>query len=72
MRAWVEGEADGITQVRRADGGMHRFSQNDKRLHFGLGSNRRIDRISVRWPSGKQQQLGPIDADRTLMISEPE
>jgi hypothetical protein len=25
------------------------------RLHFGLGSARRIDRVEIRWPSGVRQ-----------------
>jgi hypothetical protein len=42
--------ADGKTQLREQDGGYHRWSQNDQRLHFGLGANSLITRLRVEWP----------------------
>jgi len=43
--------AAGTTQLREQGGGYHRWSQNDKRLHFGLGPNALVD-VTVEWPSG--------------------
>ena len=40
-------------------------------VHFGLGSNKTVDRIEVRWPSGVVQVLTGIAADQTLTITEP-
>jgi hypothetical protein len=38
-------------------------------VHLGLGSATRIEDLTVRWPSGKTQPLGPIDAvDRTILV----
>ena len=39
--------------------------------HLGLGSATRLEDLSVRWPSGRVQDLGPIaDVDRTLVVEE--
>ncbi len=39
--------------------------------HLGLGSATRLASLTVRWPSGRVQNLGPIDAvDRTLVVDE--
>ena len=40
--------------------------------HFGLGSIDRIDRLVVRWPSGREQVLEGVAVDRVLVVDEPE
>ncbi|MFW2404424.1 MAG: FG-GAP-like repeat-containing protein [Gammaproteobacteria bacterium] len=62
--------ANGTTQFRFQDGGMHRFSQNSKRLHFGLDDADRVDSIRVEWPSGNSQVLRDLDVNQTLRIRE--
>ena len=47
------------------------LSQNDGRLHFGLGSATVIDKVVVRWPSGREQTLEKQPVDRVLSIEEP-
>ncbi|HEU5457283.1 MAG TPA: CRTAC1 family protein, partial [Terracidiphilus sp.] len=47
------------------------LSQNDGRLHFGLGAASRVDKIEVRWPSGQQQTLTDQAVDRVLTVQEP-
>ncbi|WP_109487901.1 CRTAC1 family protein [Occallatibacter savannae] len=47
------------------------LSQNEARLHFGLGEAATIDRIVVKWPSGREQTLEKQQADRVLTIEEP-
>jgi hypothetical protein len=38
-------------------------------VHLGLGAATRIEDLTVRWPSGKTQALGPIEAvDRTVLV----
>ena len=64
--------AGGITQTRLQDGGVHERGQNHARLHFGLGPNDHVDTIRLRWPSGKEQVLTNVPADRVLSIKEPE
>jgi hypothetical protein len=47
------------------------LSQDDGRLHFGLGSAAKADKITVRWPCGREQSLHNIIADRVLTVEEP-
>ena len=62
--AIVELEAGGKKQLRVQHGGIHSFSQNFKRIHFGLGANTVADKLTIRWPSGAraraQSELLPI------------
>ena len=47
--------ANGRTQIREVKSGASYLSQNDLRLHFGLGDAKTIDQLEVRWPSGRVQ-----------------
>jgi len=46
-------------------------SQNDRRLHFGLGPTGRVDRAVIRWPSGTLQTLEHPAADQLHVVTEP-
>jgi hypothetical protein len=56
-------------QERVAESGY--LSQNDPRLHFGLGAATVIDKIVVKWPGGREQTLEKQPVDRMLTIEEP-
>jgi enediyne biosynthesis protein E4 len=47
------------------------LSQNDGRLHLGLGTADKVDRLVVHWPSGRVQTLENLQVDRVLTIEEP-
>ncbi len=47
------------------------LSQDDGRLHFGLGTAVVIDKLTVRWPSGRVQTLENVGVDRVLTVEEP-
>ncbi|HZL68970.1 MAG TPA: ASPIC/UnbV domain-containing protein, partial [Candidatus Limnocylindrales bacterium] len=47
------------------------MSSSDKRVHFGLGGERQIRSIEIRWPRGGLQQVTGVTADRFLKIEEP-
>jgi len=47
------------------------LSQNDPRLHFGLAKNEMVDRIEIKWSSGKIQVLENIKANQILTVTEP-
>ncbi|HUY94384.1 MAG TPA: CRTAC1 family protein [Terracidiphilus sp.] len=47
------------------------LSQNDDRLHFGLGAAAKLDKLVVHWPSGKVQTLENLTADRVVTVEEP-
>ncbi|HUQ94003.1 MAG TPA: CRTAC1 family protein [Bryobacteraceae bacterium] len=47
------------------------LSSSDSRMHFGLGSATKADSIAVQWPSGREQLLTNVAADRLLAVEEP-
>jgi enediyne biosynthesis protein E4 len=65
-------EAGGLTQRRIVDGGSGFASQNDRRLHFGLGTREWVDRVIIHWPSGTRQILARPAVDRIVTVTEPE
>ncbi len=62
--------ADGVTQFDEVRGGSSYLSQNDLRLHFGLGPARKIDSVEVRWPTGKTEAFRDVVADKIYTITE--
>ncbi len=60
----------GMTQTDEVHSGGSYLSQNDLRLHFGLGLATKIDSIEVRWPSGAVDKIGSLEADRFYSILE--
>ncbi len=58
-------------QLKMVDGGMGFASQNDRRLHFGLGPTGRVDRAVIRWPSGTLQTVEHPAADQLHVVTEP-
>ena len=68
--AQVEVTAGNLTQRSEARANSSFESASDPRLHFGLGSATKVDAISIRWPSGRVERLGPQPADRELVIRE--
>ncbi|MBA3439204.1 MAG: CRTAC1 family protein, partial [Pyrinomonadaceae bacterium] len=55
--ARVEVFWNGQRQVQEVAGGSGFCAQNQRRLHFGLGKNPEIERVEIRWPSGKMQTI---------------
>lgn len=45
--------------------------QGDPRLHFGLGGESNVERIEIRWPSGRTQVVERPAIDQVLRIEEP-
>ena len=64
--------AAGMTQTDEVHSGGSYLSQNDLRLHFGLGSATRIDSIEIRWPSGLVEKIpsAALAIDRHYSILE--
>jgi enediyne biosynthesis protein E4 len=63
----IAGERQQIDEVR--SGGSY-FSQNDLRVHFGLGSAARVERLEIFWPSGQVDHLSDLAANQTMIIRE--
>ena len=57
-------------QIEEVRSGGSYFSQNDFRVHFGLGAATRIDLLEIRWPSGTVDRIKNCDADRILFVKE--
>jgi hypothetical protein len=47
------------------------LSASDPRLHFGLGNEKMVQRIEIRWPSGIQQVMVNLQGDRQVTVDEP-
>ena len=39
-------------------------------VHFGLQGDSRVDHLTIRWPSGRVQELTDVDADRHIIVDE--
>ena len=47
------------------------MSSSDKRVHFGLGAEKQVRSLEIRWPRGQIQKLGAVAADQLLKVEEP-
>ncbi len=70
LNARVQVTAGGLVQLGEVLSGGSYLSQNDLRLHFGLGDHRKVDKASVSWPDGKIQILNNLVADRFYSVQE--
>jgi hypothetical protein len=64
-------EAGDLRQRRIVDGGSGFASQNDRRLHFGIGAHEWVDRVIIQWPSGLKQVLLRPRIDGFVTVTEP-
>jgi len=60
----------GMTQFNEVRGGGSYLSQNDLRIHFGLGEAKVMDTVNIRWPNGNTEALRNIAADAIYTITE--
>lgn len=61
---------NGQQQAQEVSGGCGFAAENDRRLHFGLGTNPQIEKAVIRWPSGKIQTIDRPAADQLHKIKE--
>ena len=61
---------EGGMQVQEVRGGGSYYSQNDLRVHFGLGKSTDLNRIEVRWPNGREEQWTEVAIDRIVTLTE--
>ena len=62
----------GVAQVRLNQLGIHKFGQDFKRIHFGLGQNILVDSVVIYWPSGSIQTLENLNSNQILTVVEEE
>jgi hypothetical protein len=59
-----------VTQRRIVQSGSSYISQEDKRLHFGLGKAAQVDVLEVTWPDGTKSTLNNVKANQILDIAQ--
>ena len=57
-------------QVREVRSGGSYYSQNDLRVHFGVGEATVVDLLEIQWPSGRTDRFTDLSVDRILTIEE--
>ncbi len=68
--ARVEVVWDRGRQVQEVSGGSGFSAQNQRRLHFGLGTAAAVDRVVIRWTSGRTDTLVKPAIDRVHRLQE--
>ncbi len=68
--ARVTVKAGTLVQFSEVRGGASYLSQNDLRLHFGLGSNDKMTEVNIRWPNGETEVLRDVPGDFIYTIVE--
>lgn len=59
-------------QVRYLNSSQGFMSANELLLHFGLGNNDLVDKLTVRWPGGSVQQVAKLRSGHVYTITEPD
>jgi hypothetical protein len=67
----AELEAAGGRQIRHRVVGGSFLSVSDSRLHFGLATAERVDRLTLLWPDGTRSVLNDLPVDRALVVRRP-
>jgi tetratricopeptide (TPR) repeat protein len=62
--------AGGRRRVMQRFGGGSYLSASDGRLHFGLGQSGMVDKVEVRWPSGRVDSFSDLKTDRGYLLRE--
>jgi enediyne biosynthesis protein E4 len=61
---------NGQQQVQQVSGGSGFCSQNQRALHFGLGADAAIDKVVIRWPSGRVEEMAAPEVNRVHAVKE--
>jgi hypothetical protein len=68
--ARVKVHAGGHAQIDEVMSGSSYYSQNDFRLHFGLGTASKADRVEVLWPSTLREVFTDVPANHLIVVQE--
>lgn len=69
--ARVTVETSAGSQIREVRSGGSYQSQNDLRVHFGLGGAEEVDALRIRWPNGTEQRMERVQGNRIVRVTEP-
>ena len=70
LNARVQVTSGNMVQLGEVVSGGSHLSQNDLRLHFGLGERKQVDKVTVMWPGGKVETRTNLAADHFYSIRE--
>lgn len=70
LNARIRVTAGNLVQTSEVRSGGSYLSQNDLRLHFGLGDQQRAAKVEILWPTGDTETLTNLTADRFYCIEE--
>jgi hypothetical protein len=70
LNARVKLIAGGMTQTSDVLSGGSYLSQNDLRVHFGLGASTKIDKVQIHWPSGAIEEFTNLAPDHFYNVLE--
>jgi enediyne biosynthesis protein E4 len=70
LNARVRATAGDLVQLGEVLSGGSYLSQNDLRIHFGLGHHTHVDQADVLWPDGKKETLTNLAADKYYVVRE--
>ena len=62
---------NGRQQIQEVSGGSGFCAQGQRRLHFGLGPGAAVEKVVVKWPSGKLTEVTRPALNRAHDIQEP-
>jgi hypothetical protein len=68
----IPGESKPHRQIDEVRSGGGYFSQNDLRVHFGLGKAEKVSLLEIRWPSGQVDTLKDIQSNQVIYVKEGE
>src|SRR5262249_27546789 len=60
----------GRSQIDEVISGSSYYSQNDFRLHFGLGRTAKVDSVEIAWPSGLKESFKNLSVNTLFVIQE--
>src|SRR6267143_1612176 len=70
--AHLPGEKSLHPQIDEVRSGGGYFSQNDLRVHFGIGKAESVEVLEIRWPSGLVETLKDIKPNQVIFVKEGE
>jgi ASPIC and UnbV/FG-GAP-like repeat len=62
---------DGRKLVEELHDGSSYLSSADPRAHFGLGTETKVAKLTIRWPDGQVSRLANVAGDRIVTVAQP-
>ena len=58
------------TMIREVEAGASYLSQNDFRLHFGLGADEKIESVEIRWSDGSTESVSNVVPNKIITVTQ--